>query len=236
MSWPTPSLSGVRSDKPRDFRHLSLRPRIGLGFASPLWRVLSAWTLLPFLSGCLVTEPWSPPEPANVPPIIQADPSNPSSPEIGSIVWLNTDDPSPREWEFAVVVISEDPLRPLEAHWRILKQNDRTPAYTTISLDTGERIRHVRINVTSSALQLKQCHRLELAVSGSFLKIPNLERVLFDQTTMGHEEDLAKASWWIWEGKGSQTLDDQKLQVLNTCNAIETVPSNSTTPIAQGVQ
>lgn len=160
----------------------------------------------------------------DVPPIIQSDPTAPTSPPVGSIAWIDADQP-PRELEFAVVVLEEDVSRPLDARWRIVKGVASTPpAYTMLPLLAGgQRVRPVRIKVASSQLDLDECHRLELAVSGSFVEDanPNVDaRALFDVTQAGKEQDLAKATWWIWSQRGGATAsDEQKARLLERCGA-----------------
>jgi hypothetical protein len=158
-----------------------------------------------------------------VPPIIEADPADPHSAAIGSIVWLDAD-PSPREWEFAIVVIEEDVARPLEARWRLVTRAESTPAYTRLpALEGGQRVRPLRIKVSTSQLT-PDCQRLELAVSGSFFRhtASDLDdRFGFDVTERGKERDLALATWWIWRGLGNEASAEQKARLLDRCDDIE---------------
>lgn len=195
-------------------------------------------------SGCLVTEPWSPPEKANVPPIIQADPTS-AGPQIGSIVWLDAGQ-SPREWEFAAMVIELDEQRPLTARWRILRRGaDRSnpPMYTELPLlEAGTRLRRVRIKISSNELTIGECHHLELAVSGSFVDQDTqpwrefAPRFLFTVLDPGGQDDLATASWWIWEGQSSTRTDEEKARLVESCSTQDAMPTTGAMMMMQEVQ
>jgi hypothetical protein len=176
-------------------------------------------------SGCLVTSEYEIPDPTNVPPIIQDDPA--SIAKIGSIIWLDSE--NPQNWpQFSVRVRDEDTEQVLDARWRLVKQGEPMPAFTVLQpLPAGKLVRELQFRVESTRLSDGECHHLELAVSGNFWKdratgMDRTEPVFFAEVMGDFPDDLALASWWIWEGQGNmQTTDDEKGRLLDSCNAKE---------------
>jgi hypothetical protein len=166
------------------------------------------------------------PDPTNVPPIIQDDPT--SIAKIGSIVWLDSE--KPQTWTFSVQVRDEDIDQVLDARWRLVKEGESTPPFTSLDpLPGGRPLRQVQVRLLSTQLSDGRCHHLELAVSGNFWKdAQGMERTepwLFAEVMGEFPDDIALASWWIWEGEGNtQTTVDEKARLLDSCNAKELAP------------
>jgi hypothetical protein len=191
----------------------------------------AAGAVLLACSGCLVTSQYEIPDPTNVPPIIQDDPT---SIPINSIVWLDSE--NPQSWSFSVLVRDEDTEQELDARWRLVKQGEPTPAFTPLDpLLPGELPRTLEIRLSSLQLSDGECHHLELAVSGHFWKDPRTgmhltEPLFFSEVTPDFADDLALASWWIWEGEGNtQTTNDEKARLNDSCNALESLLGNAST-------
>jgi len=185
-------------------------------------------------SGCLVTDrvTW---RETTVPPIIQEESA---SPRIGSILWLNKNDVQRTEWAFSVFVQEADSSRVLSARWRIVTRNDTMPTFTQLEpLPAGKTLRELTFKVGSNQLSDGECHHLELAVSGSFVAMIDprtgkdaTEWYWFDVTTLGKENDVGFASWWIWEGRGSVgATPEEKVRLVESCNALESTPASSST-------
>jgi hypothetical protein len=228
MSWPASSRLLVRTKKCLLSIMLCHGHSAGSRLASfPLSRAaLSA--VLVACSGCLVTSTYEIPDPTNVPPIIQDDPA--SIAKIGSTIWLDSETP---QGTFRVRVRDEDTEQVLDARWRLVQQGVPLPAFTSLPpLPAGPLVRPLDFSVAGTQLSDGKCHQLELAVSGNFWKDAfgedRTDPIYFAEVTPEFEDDLALATWQIWEGKGStQTTDDEKVRLLDSCNAKELPPPSS---------
>jgi hypothetical protein len=165
--------------------------------------------------GCLVTEEIPFDGEPNLPPVIL---STPGEPKIGSIVWINKS-ALPR-WMLRVQVRDENVEQPLEAHFRIRRSSEMFAQFDSLPVPsaTGTPLRDLDIFVDTASLHDYECHRLELAVSGSFIEeetSPETFQIVTDRS------DIAFASWWLWEGEGRDTPDANKLAVLESCAGFE---------------
>jgi hypothetical protein len=176
-------------------------------------------------ASCLVTSPIDVAGKEDSAPVIRDDPG--ASPEIGSIVWLNSE--TTPEWTFSVLVYDEDISQTLNARWRLVTQNFKMPSFTQLELAPGQNPRPLVIRINRNQLSKGECHHLELAVSGSFITVnpvtglPVTEPSLFRFPVPGREDDLALASWWLWEGRGSVAQPDEKVRLVESCAALETL-------------
>jgi hypothetical protein len=172
-------------------------------------------------SGCLVADPIDFEPPRNNPPafVIEQRPKL----QVGDILFV--DNRAAPSWSYTFRVRDPDVTQPLEVHWRIINGSDADPdREPTKSLPVnGSTIREFDIVISSVRLNSDECHRIEVAVSGSFLKPfegDDEEFGLFLERS--DRDDLALFSFWIWEGELSSN-DSQKL--IDTCMARPSEPS-----------
>ena len=109
---------------------------------------------------------------------------------------------------------------PLEARLRVRTHLNRTPQYKPeqVVQVTGDVDREFTVRFEMGDIKDGECHELQLAVSGSFLHRDPPNPGLFDITD--DADDLALASWLIWEGKESDAdnvPDQQAGAIVNTC-------------------
>lgn len=171
------------------------------------------------LSGCLVTDQISFPEEEQFPPTIVDVPG--TEIPIGGIFWVDLDKPQ-NEWELPVRIRDDNVDEELTARHRILKESELLPAWTedTIAPSGVPTREDYKVKVPFGELRRRACHRVELVVSGSFVKRSHPSPKLFDVTEV--EDDIARASWTILEGKGVEALTDDKALLLDSCETIET--------------
>jgi hypothetical protein len=180
----------------------------GLGLASVKPESCIAALLTALCSGCLVTEPIDFPETVDYPPEILAGPNGPS---IGAIINIIKID-HPTGWQFTVRVRDQNVNQPLEAHVRIKRSLEDRPVFEPQFVQPGDRPeRTLLVQVDTNALTSSRCHQLEIAVSGSFGEVENGG---FDSIPSG-STDLARASWWIWEG--DTNVDAVLASVADSC-------------------
>lgn len=182
-------------------------------------------------SGCLVTEEFTFEAEPNVPPVLL---SVAGEPKIGRIFWIDNSVQS--QFELKVQVRDENVEQPLEAHVRIQHQDEMAPAWAPpIAVPPaalGNPVRDLNIFIDTEGLQPYTCHLLELVVSGSFF--PDVtEPELFQYVLPEDRDDLAFASWLIWEGEGPSTLPADKLHIIESCEPFadmigaETIPGGA---------
>lgn len=165
------------------------------------------------LAGCLVTDSIEFEQAENWPPVILDKPR--TSAPIGGVIWIDLDSDQ-NEWSFDVDVRDENVDEELFARVRIQTQDNRFPDYgpDQVVQRTGRAMRELTITIPKGALRKGECHRLQLAVSGSFITRPGPE--YFGATRLA--DDLALASWMIWEGKGPlQVSQEQALELVESC-------------------
>ena len=206
--------------KPENYGGSGVRAATGPGIAlsRPVWvrrwLVPLLWLALVPLSGCLVTEQITFDEEADLPTVIVDAPG--SKTPIGSIVWL--DKSAAPSWDFKVKARDENLTQELTAHYRVVTQEDDTPEFESIPLKPVEsELRDLTLTVKSETLRVGECHHLQLAVSAAFLEST---RPVFDAVPPGRENDVAYATWWLWEGPGSMQATDLP-RLAQSCGAIE---------------
>ena len=191
---------------------------LGLRLALHLGQAL-VLAVLGLASGCLVTDPIDFEPPRNNPPafVIEQRPKL----QVGDILFVdNTVAPS---WTYTFRVRDADVTEPLEVHWRIINGSNSNPRRepTLPLLATGSTIRE--FDIVISRLNSDECHRIELAVSGSFRKpFEGDEEDLTLFLDRSDRDDLAVFTFHIWEGESSSN-DSQKL--VDTCLARSFEPS-----------
>ncbi len=186
-------------------------------------------TIVALLSGCLVTNPVDFNDPVEIPPVIVDSAKLPN----GSIVKVNVDDPGANEIRLPVTIREDNVSRVLKVRTRITK-SDTTIEYTCPEpelLPTGTNLRSYDIVIDKTSLNRGECARVELVVSGSFgtCQIDQYVDLRFDfaQPT----DDIARATFWIWEVSGSALADAQSaLRLANTCKLIDKTSSSAKSP------
>jgi hypothetical protein len=175
------------------------------------------------LSGCVVTDPIDFEPPANNPPAFVME--RPPKLQMGDIKYVRQ--PS---WSFPLRVRDQDVDQELEMQWRIVTSGEAQARDTTrVVPATGEQIREFIITVDQGRLVTDSCHRVEIAVSGSFVKpfedeMEDLTR--FAEVEIENRFDVALFTFWIWEGDPSAN-DPSKL--VETCGA-QPVQTTATNP------
>ncbi len=179
--------------------------------------------------GCLVTDKIVFPVDPDIPPTILDEPGT-QTPKIGAIFCI--DKPATPEWSLTVKVRDQNPQQELWAHWRVVGDNDPTPPFEKDMVPlpaVGQLGRDFTFKVQSDTLQEGKCHHLQLAVSGSFFDHTDPR---FDDPRYfdfpSNIDDLAEASWWVWEGKCDPATGDSA-RLLASCQAKLLTPSMAAT-------
>jgi hypothetical protein len=170
------------------------------------------------LSACLVTDEITFPEEVPYPPTIVDVPG--SEIPIGTILWLDIDQRTghpQNEWRIPVRIRDDNVDQELQTRYRVLREGSLLPPWTPdVIAPSGSPTREdYEVKVRFGDLRPGQCHRLELVVSGSFLRRtdPRFFDVLNDEGEMNG--DIARASWTILEGSATTAFVD-------SCKAIPT--------------
>jgi hypothetical protein len=235
MSRETPSPHRARAKNTRDLQPSA----VWLGFGSELASV--TFTVVTLLvsaccSGCLVSDTITFPIEADVPPVILDRPATETA--IGSMVWISKA-ATPPEWPMKVIVRDQNSSQPLEAHWRVVQEGETSPPFAKQDVPlSGQVTRPFEFRVQSDVLKMGKCHQLVLAVSGSFFDARNPDDTRFDDPKYfdlpANIDDLAVASWWIFEGQGPMHAStDEEARLFESCHQIESLlpaPSAATTP------
>ena len=188
--------------------------RPGAGLASHLRGAVMA-VLVVGCWGCLVTDKITFPTDPDIPPMILDAPG--TNTPIGWTLWVNK--ATTPEVRLPVRVRDQNLTQPLEAHWRVLTAGNDSPPFESKPVPLGQLLRDFEVVVQSGMLHTGECHRVELAVSGNFFPNRNTP-AFFDAAPI--EEDVAHASWSVWEGRGeAQATAEEKAKLVDTCNAIE---------------
>jgi hypothetical protein len=146
----------------------------------------------------------------------------PSTPPINSVIWINKSEQS--MWSMAVKVRELNVTQELGVHWRLVNKDDMTPPFFSADLlpQGDQALRDLPFDVQSDTLRDNECARLDLAVSGSFIK--RSDPGLFAETKNDENTDIAQASWWIWEGLGqADTSMTEKAHIAASCPTDETL-------------
>jgi hypothetical protein len=169
------------------------------------------------VSGCVVSDKIEFHEPVNSPPVFPAG-EQPSQLQLGQIIFVDKDDGSTR---FTFRVRDADIDQDLKLRWRILRNvlnsnevmvNEQRK-YTDLP-PSGTATRDFDIDVAPSELTYDNCHRIEIAVSGSFREpFPGAEPAFLD---LDDRADLAQFSFWVWEGEPTAPA---AIKLVETCDA-----------------
>jgi hypothetical protein len=176
------------------------------------------------LSGCLVTNPVDFNDPTEIPPVIVDSAKLP----IGSIVKVNMDE-RPNTIRLPITIREDNLSQVLKVRTRITKSNtiiEYTCPETEIP-PTGTNLRPYDIVIDKTSLNRGECAKVELVVSGSFTTcvIDQRTDALFDYAVP--IDDIARATFWIWEVSGGVLADPQSaLRLANSCKPPD-LPSGS---------
>jgi hypothetical protein len=179
-------------------------------------------------AGCLVTDPITFEEEPNVPPVLLTAPGERAY--LGSNVWI--DRTARPQWDLRLKVRDENVDQDLTAHYRIVHEGEISPPFDSIDVPArpdGAVLRDLLVTVQTEILNQRECHRLEVAVSGSFFPEDRNDQPAFFDAVDGPEDDIFVGVWWIWEGRGEmQTSPEDKARLIDSCNAIELLEGTST--------
>jgi len=141
--------------------------------------------------------------------------------QMGEIKYVSASGVSSApSWTFPLRVRDVDVDQELEMQWRIFTSSgpkERKP--TRIVPATGEQVREFSITVDKGQLVTDSCHRIEIAVSSSFVKPfedESEDLTRFADVDVANRFDVALFTFWIWEGEPSAN-DPNKL--VETCGA-----------------
>lgn len=184
-----------------------------------LGRACSLVALAPMLSACLVTDEIQFPEDVSYPPTIV---DVPGAEIIGAIVWIDLEGHPQNEWSFPIRIRDDNVDQTLDARYRVVPGGETLPLWTQDEIaPSGSPVREdYEVKVRFGDLKPGKCHRVELAVSGTFVKRSRPSPGLFHVTT--DEDDLALVSWTIWEGTGASATTGEKALLIDNCEAIDT--------------
>lgn len=198
---------------PRDFlRRSQLGPTLAVARG---WTLGFAASVAVLLSACLVTDPISFPEPESHPPTII---DSPGGVPIGSTFWIDLDEPV-NEWELPVRIRDDDVAQALKARHRVRTEDEPEPEWSEVTIaPSGVPLREHKVELFRGDIKQGRCHHVELVVSGSFF--PRDDRPAFFDAVL-EVDDLASASWTIWEGPGELLTDQtEKALLVDSCDAL----------------
>lgn len=177
------------------------------------------------LPGCLVTDPVEFDSDEGSPPMLLDPPA--TAVPLGEHAWVDTTT-GVTSWRFTLRVRDEDITQSLQARWRVVKEGNPTPRFDTIDLPfNGTLTRDFDILLEAGQLDMGKCHRLDVVVSGGFVQSDS--PLAFDFPLVPGDIDVG--NWWIWEGPGELAASDAlKRDVVDSCNAIETLLTPPSTP------
>lgn len=190
--------------------------RLGAGFrpGARLALTLTCVRLaLGILPGCVVTDP------------IEFE-TNPASPTVltglapddfGEIIWADKN--ANPDFTFRARVRDEDVGQELKVHWRLVTSTDKVPVFAVIELPEGSLTREFPMFVPAGQLRESECHKLEVAVSAHFGNED--QPVFFGRAPDPFKEDVARGTWWLWEGDGELIALDQAKQIVESCQALK---------------
>jgi hypothetical protein len=170
-------------------------------------------------SGCLVTDEITFNDEPDLPPEIL---SSPSSEPIGGVFWVDKSDRRLTEVPITVGIRDENVRQGLTAHWRLRRrEGEELPMFVSDDVPAGdEPVRDFTLHVQTGDLVEGECHRLELAVSGSFYINKTSNPIYFDKVPEGRESDVTYAWWLIWEGR-NDLVGSEYEKLVSSCIASE---------------
>lgn len=160
------------------------------------------------LPGCLVTDSVDFEAPVNHPPTFVRRPG--ADLDNGDMKFVrNLGVPS---WPFSLRVRDEDVNQDLEVRWRIVTRAAGSSNREIIALPArGELTRDFDLVIQSGQLSTDSCHRIDIAVSGSFAGRVD-DPTVFDVVT--DPDDIAYFNFTIFEG---QPNSNDPAKLIETC-------------------
>lgn len=188
----------------------------GAGLASVLRGTAVSALFAALCSGCLVTDQIDFQEESDFPPSFQ---NEPTAPALGTVIRINRAAPTTPTMPVSIKVRirDENVQQALTLRVRIRFKNDGgNPPYNTIPVPiSGTAVRELPVPLQTDQLRPGQCHLLELAVSGSF--ITSTPPIFLARETKD-PDDLAVASWTIWEG--DVMTPEEQAKIADTCPVV----------------
>lgn len=175
------------------------------------------------LAGCVVTNPIEFKNEVDVPPVILDDPTLPN----GSIIKFEKVEASAQSAKEIVIdlqIRDDNVLLPLSIRTRITKA-DRSTILSECPdkalARQGEPISYFPLTIPQALLNPGECHKVEVVVSGHFGDCyDDTARAnrFFDVVSFDHPDDIARATYWIWEVGNNVLADPTAAQTLvNSC-------------------
>lgn len=221
MSRIDPSVGPVLSEIPRDLPVFRTRRAAGAPLASSLLRnaVRTAFFAVLFC-GCVVTDPVEFKDEVDVPPFILDDPSLPN----GSIIKFEKIETGPKDIFIDLQVRDDNVDQALYVRTRITKADNSVILSKCPDgqlARQGQPLSFYTLPIPTSSLNLGECHKVEIAVSGGFTgcyaKNDVLQRDRFDWVK--DPDDIARATYWIWEVSNDALADPTAAKnLVNSCN------------------
>ncbi len=190
------------------------------------------------LSGCVVTDPVDFKDEVDVPPSILDDPTF----HNGSIIKFEKVEgnaPGAKEIEIDLRIRDENVSQPLAVRTRITTSKGVTFIATCPDIllaRQGVPTSDYKLTIPQAYLNAGECHKVEVAVSGHFdpcSRDAAETNKHFGTPAFDHADDIARATYWIWEDGKNVLADPMAAQaLLNSCGAIEYSPPSDgvTTP------
>jgi hypothetical protein len=182
-------------------------------------------------TGCVVTDPIEFKDEVDLPPVIIDDPSYPN----GSIIRFERVEGRGEEIRINLKIRDENTAQVLKVRTLIRRAAD-TIVYTCPEtvLASGAVLRDYPLSITQSSLNPGECHKVEVAVSGHFERCredPDLAERLFEEVEETHANDIARATFWIWETSNNVLGVPAATQgLVNSCQSLEYEPTSATIP------
>lgn len=183
------------------------------------------------VSGCVVTDKISFHEPVNSPPGFAA--VQPGDIQLGDHVFLEIGDVA--TWTFTFRMHDADIQQPLDAHWQVLRSmggDDLSPVgerYEETGVPpSGNETRDFNIDIDRGQLAFDSCHRVDIAVSGSFAPPFDGPQRFLDRRD---RFDITQFTFWVWEGEPN---DNDWENLAKTCAPTLVEPAIPTGAAGQG--
>lgn len=200
---------------------------LGAQLASRCAQVLGFFAVASLLPGCLVTDEIKFSEPENHPPMFVPGARRVAQ---GDLIYADKDERT--SWPFALRVRDIDIAQDLEVHWRVVTQGSDLRRRTIALPAEGSALRDFELIVNPTDLSFDYCHRVDVAVSGSFNKpFDDEPEDPFDFNGRTDFYDLVELSFYIWEGDPSA---NDPIKLVETCPTQLYEPPTVTTGGAAG--
>jgi hypothetical protein len=175
------------------------------------------------LCGCVVTNPVEFKDEVDVPPLILDDPSLPN----GSIIKFEKIEGNvegPKEIFIDLQVRDDNLEQRLYVRTRITKGDSSVILSSCPDAELarqGQALSVYTLPIPQASLNPGECHKVEIAVSGGFTgcysKNDELQRDRFDWVK--DPDDIARATYWVWEVGNDLLADPVRAQTLiKSCN------------------